>query len=359
MNERQFETVIIGGGQAGLATAYHLTRRRLPCVILDENDKVGAAWRNRWDSLKLFTPGRYSSLPGMPCPVQPRSFPGKNDMSDYLQAYVARFELPVRTGVKVDRVSFDGDSYTIETVGERISAYNVVVATGAFHKPRIPEFADALDPDIIQMHSSQYQSPSQVRNGPVLVVGAGQSGAEIALDMVREHKVWLSGRDTGEEPTLPGILADRLITPIIVFAATRLINVANPLGRKLRKHFLYPPLGIPRAGGTKKLLLNAGVEWVKRTTGTSDGYPQLEEGRVMKVANVIWCTGFKTDYSWIDLPIFDEYGYPVHKRGVVSSHPGLYFMGLPFQRALSSTLIFGVGKDAGYIANHIASKRAA
>jgi len=358
MNENQFETVIIGGGQAGLATAYHLTRRGLPFVILDENDKVGAAWRNRWDSLKLFTPGRYSSLPGMPCPVQSRSFPGKDDISDYLQAYVDRFGLPVRTGFKVDRVSLDGDRYTIETNRGRISAYNVVVATGAFHNPRIPEFADKLDPDIVQMHSSQYKTPLQVREGPVLVVGAGQSGAEIALDMAGEHKVWLSGRDTGEEPTVSGTLADRLITPIIVFAATKVVNVANPIGRKFRKHFFYTPHGIPRAGGTKKRLLNAGVEWVGRTTGTSDGYPQLQDGRVMQVANVIWCTGFRTDYSWIDLPIFDEYGYPVHKRGVVSSHPGLYFMGLPFQRTLSSTLILGVGKDAGYIANHIASKRA-
>jgi putative flavoprotein involved in K+ transport len=358
MNENQFETVIIGGGQAGLATAYHLTRRGLPFVILDENDRVGAAWRNRWDSLKLFTPGRYSSLPGMPCPVQSRSFPGKDDMSDYLQAYVDRFGLPVRTGFKVDWVIFDGDRYTIETNRGRISAYNVVVATGAFHNPRIPEFADKLDPDIVRMHSSQYKTPLQVREGPVLVVGAGQSGAEIALDMAGEHKVWLSGRDTGEEPTVSGTLADRLITPIIVFAATKVVNVANPIGRKFRKHFFYTPHGIPRAGGTKKRLLNAGVEWVGRTTGTSDGYPQLEDGRVMQVANVIWCTGFRTDYSWIDLPIFDEYGYPVHKRGVVSSHPGLYFMGLPFQRTLSSTLILGVGKDAGYIANHIASKRA-
>jgi len=279
-------------------------------------------------------------------------------MSDYLQAYVDRFGLPVRTGFKVDRVSLDGDRYTIETNRGRISAYNVVVATGAFHNPRIPEFADKLDPDIVRMHSSQYKTPLQVREGPVLVVGAGQSGAEIALDMAGEHKVWLSGRDTGEEPTVSGTLADRLITPIIVFAATKVVNVANPIGRKFRKHFFYKPHGIPRAGGTKKRLLNAGVQWVGRITGTSDGYPQLQDGRVMQVANVIWCTGFRTDYSWIDLPIFDEYGYPVHKRGVVSSHPGLYFMGLPFQRTLSSTLILGVGKDAGYIANHIASKRA-
>jgi len=168
MNESQYETVIIGGGQAGLVTAYHLTRHRLPCVILDENDRVGAAWRNRWDSLKLFTPGRYSSLPGMPCPVPPRSLPGKDDISGYLQVYADRFGLPVRNGSKVDRVSFDGDRYTIETGGGRISAYNVVVATGAFHNPRIPEFADTLDPGIVQMHSSRYKNPSQVRKGPVL-----------------------------------------------------------------------------------------------------------------------------------------------------------------------------------------------
>jgi putative flavoprotein involved in K+ transport len=358
MNENQFATVIIGGGQAGLTTAWHLTRHRLPCVILDENDKVGAAWRNRWDSLKLFTPARYSSLPGMPFPARPRSFPGKDDMSDYLRSYVQRFDLPVRNGVKVNRISFAGDRYIIETNRGQISAYNVIVATGAFHSPRIPEFAGTLDSDIVQMHSSQYQNPSQVRNGPVLVVGAGQSGAEIALDLAREHKVWLSGRDAGEQPILPGTLADRLFTPIMVFAATQVINVANPLGRKLRKYFFYTPHGIPRARGTKKRLLNAGVEWVERTSGTSEGYPQLENGRVMKVANVIWCTGFRPDYSWIDLPIFDKYGYPVHRRGVISSHPGLYFMGLPFQRTLSSPLIFGMGKDAGYIADHIASERA-
>ena len=359
MNARQYKTVIIGGGQAGLATAYHLTRCGLSCVILDENHEVGAAWRNRWDSLRLFTPGRYSSLPGMPYPGPPGSYPKKDDIADYLQDYASRFRFLVRTGVKVVRLSADNEHYIIETNEEQIAAYNVVVATGAFHHPRIPEFAENLNRQIVQMHSSEYQSPLQVRSGPVLVVGAGQSGAEIALDMARDHQVWLSGRDTGEEPVVRGTLSDRLITPIMVFAATRVINVANPLGRKLRQRFFYPRRGIPRAGGTKKLLRQAGVECVERTTGTSDGNPQLEDNRVLKVANVIWCTGFITDYSWIDLPIFDEYGYPLHKRGVVNSHPGLYFMGLPFQSTLSSTLIVGMGKDAKYIADHIASKRTA
>ena len=357
MNNRQYETVIIGGGQAGLATAWHLTHRNMPCVILDENDRVGTSWRKRWESLRLFTPGRYDNLPGMPYPGPRGSHPGKDDIANYLEAYAARFGFPIRNGVKVVRVSAEGDHYNIETENETITAYNVVVATGPFHNPRIPEFADELDPQIVQMHSSAYQTPSQVQDGPVLVVGAGQSGAEIALDMAKDHKVWLSGRDVGEEPAFEDNFSGRLISAIMVFAATKIVNVANPLGRKLRNHFFRPPHGIPRAGGTKKRLKKAGVEWVGRTNGTDNGYPKLEDGQVLKVKNVIWCTGFVTDYSWIDLPIFDDFGFPVHERGVVQGQPGLYFIGMPFQRTLSSSLLLGVGKDAGYIANHIASKR--
>lgn len=355
MKKRAYETVIIGGGQAGLAAGYHLHRRGLPFVILDENDEVGAAWRNRWNSLRLFTPGRYSSLPGMPYPGPAWSYPGKDNIADYLQAYVNRFGLPVRNGVKVLRVSAEGDHYMIETNAELISANHVIVATGPFYHPRIPDFAGRLDQQIFQMHSSEYQTPEQVREGPVLVVGAGQSGAEIALDMAPDHQVWLSGRAPGEEPMVRGTLSGRLITPVIAFAARRLINVANPLGKKIRKHFLYPPRGISRAGGTKKLLQKAGVACVGRTTGISKGFPQIEDGRILKAASVIWCTGFNTDFSWIDFPIYDDYGYPKHSRGVVSSHPGLYFIGLPFLRTLSSSLIMGVGKDAKFIASHIAS----
>lgn len=358
MSNRQYETVIIGGGQAGLATAWHLTHQNMPCVILDENDRVGASWRKRWKSLRLFTPGRYDNLPGMPYPGPPGSHPSKDDIADYLEAYASRFGFPVRNGVKVVRVNAEGDHYNIETNNEVISAYNVVVATGPFHHPRVPEFANKLNPEIVQMHSSEYQSPSQVQDGPVLVVGAGQSGAEIALDMAKDHEVWLSGRDVGEEPEFREDFTSRIINRIMVFAATKVLNVANPLGRMMRRHFFYPSRGIPRAGGSKKRLKKAGVKWVKRTNGTSEGYPQLEDGRILKVNNVIWCTGFVTDYSWISLPIFNEFGYPEHKRGVVPGQPGLYFIGLPFQRTLSSSLLLGVGKDAGYIANHIASKRA-
>jgi putative flavoprotein involved in K+ transport len=350
------ETVVIGGAQAGLATSYHLKRLGLDHVILDENEQVGAAWRNRWESLRLFTPGRYDSLPGMPYPGPPNSIPGKDDIADYLQTYASRFGLPVRTGVKVDRVAAEGDRYLVDAADAQIRAKNVVVATGAFHTPRVPAFASRLNPDIVQVRASDYQRPSQIREGPVLVVGAGQSGAEIALDLASDHRVWLSGNDYGEEPTLPGSFADRLLTPIIVFAFTKVINVANPIGRKVRDHFLYPPRGIPRAGGTRKKIRASGIEWVGRTTGTKDGRPQIEDGQVLDVATIIWCTGFVLDYSWIELPILDSYGYPIHARGVVDSQPGLYFMGLPFQRTLSSVLIMGAGKDAEHIAKHIAAR---
>lgn len=350
-------TVVIGGGQAGLATSYHLQHLGVDHTVLDENEEVGASWRNRWDSLHLFTPRRFDSLPGLNFPGTPHSLPGKDDVAGYLRDYATQFELPVRTGVEVTRVSAVDGRYAVETTDGVTRADNVVVATGAFHNPRVPEFAPSIGDDIVQLHSSEYRRPQQLRDGPVLVVGAGQSGAEIALELVRDHQVFISGEDHGEEPVMPGSTFHRFIAPIMVFAVTKVINVANPIGRKVRDHFLYPPRGIPRAGGTRKRILEAGIEWVGRTTGTRNGRPQLEEGRVLDVANVIWCTGFVTDFGWIDLPIFDEYGYPIHDRGVVESHPGLYFMGLLFQRTLSSALIVGVGKDAAYVAKHIKSRQ--
>ena len=189
-----FETVIIGGGQAGLSVGYHLARRDRRFVILDANQRIGDAWRERWDSLRLFTASRYDGLPGWPFPAPAWSFPTKDEVADYLEAYAARFDLPVRTGIRVDGLSREADRYVVAAGDRRFEADHVVVASGAYPRPRIPAFAPELDPGIVQLHSSEYRDPSQLQEGCVLVVGAANSGAEIALEVSRGHRTWLSGR---------------------------------------------------------------------------------------------------------------------------------------------------------------------
>jgi putative flavoprotein involved in K+ transport len=190
--------------------------------------------------------------------------------------------------------------------------------------------------------------------GGVLVVGAGNSGAEIAIELAGHHQTWLSGPDTGQEPTRAGSFPDRLFTPIMWLIATRL-TVNTRLGRKLRDHFLDPPRGIPLGRVRRKQLIAAGIERVGRTTGVQDGSPLLEDGRVLEVSNVIWCTGYTADFSWIDLPLATRHGFPIHNRGIVESVPGLYFIGLLFLYSLSSALVGGVGRDAEHIVDHIAA----
>ena len=356
MGDREIGTAIIGGGQAGLAIGYHLRQRRLPFVILDDNDRIGDAWRKRWDSLRLFTPGRYSGLPGMRFPGSPSSCPTKNELADYLEAYALEFELPVRTGVRIDRLSRAGAGFEVVSGDHSLFAKHVVVATGAYHTPRVPPFACELDANIVHLHSTEYRNPAQLREGGVLVVGAGNSGAEIAMEVASRHQTWLSGRDTGQEPARAGSLPDRLFTPILWFMATRVLTVRTPLGRKVRDHFLDPPRGIPLGRVRRKDFAATGIERVPRVTGVRNGYPVLEDGRVLQVSNVIWCTGFIADYGWIDLPLPTRHGVPLHERGIVASCPGLYFVGLPFLYSLSSSLVGGVGRDAAHIVEHIDSR---
>lgn len=351
-----FDTVVIGGGQAGLAVGYHLRRLGLDFVILDENEGVGDVWRKRWDSLRLFTPAPYDGLPGMPFPAPSDHYPTKDETADYLEGYALRFDLPVRTGVKVDRVSGANGGFSIVGGETEVTAHNVVVATGGYHDPRIPPFAIDLHSNIVQLHSSQYRNRHQFQDGGVLIVGAGNSGAEIALDIAEHHSVWLSGPDTGQEPTRAGSLPDRIFAPLAWLAATRL-TVDTRMGAKLRDRFLDPPRGIPLGRVRRKDLISAGIERVGRTTGVRDGFPVIEDRGRLEVSNVVWCTGFTPDFSWIDLPLPMHNGFPIHHRGIVESVPGLYFVGLLFLYSLSSALLGGVGRDAEYIADHIAAGR--
>ena len=354
MGNQDVGTVVIGGSQAGLAVGYYLKQHGLPFVILDENDRVGDAWRKRWDSLRLFTPGRYDGLPGMPFPGLPWAYPTKDETADYLEAYAKAFDLPFRTGVRVDRLAKTGDRFEVTFGEHKMFAENVVVATGAFNNPRVPSFASELDRRIVQLHSKEYRRPSQIQKGAVLVVGAGNSGAEIAIELARDHQTWLSGPDTGQEPTRAGSRLDHLITPIMWFLATRM-TVKTALGRKLRDHFLDPPRGIPLGRVRQKDFPRAGIERVPRMTGVRNGYPVLANGSALEVSTVIWCTGYAPNYDWIDLSLQTHKGHPLHDRGIVGSCPGLYFMGLLFLYSLSSALVGGVGRDAKHIVDHIVS----
>ncbi len=334
-------------------------QRRLPFVILDDNDRIGDAWRKRWDSLRLFTPGRYDGLPGMPFPGSPSSYPTKNEVADYLEAYARTFDLPVRTGIRVDKLSKVGTGFEVICGGSTLFAENVIIATGAYHSPRVPPFACELEQNIVQLHSKEYRNPSQIQQGGVLVVGAGNSGAEIAIELARHHQTWLAGRDTGQEPTRAGSLPDHLFTPIMWFMATRVLTVNTRLGRKVRNHFFDPPRGIPLGRIRRTDFAAAGIERVARVTGARNGYPALEDGRVLNVSNVIWCTGFTPTYDWIDPSLPTHHRIPINDRGAVSSCPGLYFVGLPFMYSRSSPLLGGVGRDAEYVVAHLDSTRSA
>ena len=347
-----FETVVIGGGQAGLSVGYHLKKQGRPFLILDANERIGDAWRKRWDSLRLFTPARYSGLTGWRFPAPAFSFPTKDEMADYLKAYAARFDLPVRTGVKVDGLSREGDRFVVASGKRRFEAKHVVVATGANQVPKVPAFAGELHSSIVQLHSSQYRHPSQLQDGAVLVVGAGNSGAEIAFEVSRTHSTYLSGKPSGQLPVRHGPAAARFVLPVVRFVGHHVLTLRTPIGRKAQPRFISH--GAPLIRVKLKDLAAAGVRQVPRTVGIEDGRPVLVDGRVLDVSNVIWCTGFREEFPWIDLPIFDENERPLHERGVVVGEPGLYFVGLLFQYAGTSDVLPGVGRDAEYIAMHIA-----
>jgi putative flavoprotein involved in K+ transport len=360
MNNRiseRVEVVVIGAGQAGLSVGYCLAQRGLSFVILESNARIGDSWRRRWDSLRLFTPAKYDGLIGLPFPAPPYSFPTKDEMADYLETYAGHFALPVRTGVKVDRLWREGAKYIVDAGDRRIEADHVVVAMATYQAPRIPEFAKSLDPAIVQLHSNEYRNSGQLRPGDVLVVGAGNSGADIALDVSRSHRVWLSGRHPGHVPFRIESRIARIILPIlfrVVFH--RILTVDTPMGRKVRPAFISK--GGPLIRVKPADLGAAGVERTPRVAGVQDGRPLLADGRALDVANVIWCTGFHPGLSWIDLPkpLYGADGEPLHERGIVPGEPGLYFVGLHFLHSLSSPMIPGVARDAERIADTIQAR---
>jgi putative flavoprotein involved in K+ transport len=348
----RIQTIVIGGGQAGLSVGYHLKKRGLPFVILDANQRVGDAWLRRWDSLRLFTPGRYAGLPGMRFPGRGDAFPSKNQIADYLESYAKRFDLPVRNGVRVDRLSREGERFVVTAGNLRFEAEQVVVAMANYQQPRVPAFARDLDPKIVQLHSHDYRNPTQLEAGGVLVVGVGNSGADIAMEVAKSHRTWIAGKESGHVPfRIETPLARFFLVRLVRFFGHHILTVRTPIGRKLRPKLLRHASPLVRV--KPQDLIEAGIERVARVVDVRNGQPMLEGGQLLDVQNVIWCTGYHPGFSWINLPVFSEDGQPLHERGIVQRVPGMYFVGLHFLYSMTSATVTGVGRDAARVADAV------
>jgi putative flavoprotein involved in K+ transport len=352
-----FDTIVIGGGQTGLMVGQELKKQGVDFVILNASRRAGDAWRNRWDSLMLFTPARMNSLPGFPFPAKGSESVSKDSVADYLDEYAKRSDLPIRNGMRVERVWHEGGDFIVTAGNRRFRSSNVVVAMADFQVPKVPAFAPDLDPDVAQMHSTQYKNPSQLQDGDVLVVGLGNSGADIALEVAQARRTLVAGTESGHVPFRIESRFGRWIgVRLVRFAAVRVLNTSTPIGRRARPKMLTEAAPLVRV--RPKDLAAAGVERVQRIAGVDGGLPVTEDGQVLDVANVIWCTGYKSGFSWIDLPVFDDSGIPIHHRGVAPGQPGMYFVGLAFLHALWSETLTGVQPDARYVVKHLLERSA-
>jgi putative flavoprotein involved in K+ transport len=294
----------------------------------------------------------------MPFEAKNDEYLGKDTVADYLEKYAEVNDLPIRSSTRVSRVGKDGETFVVEIGDRTLRSANVIVAMADAQVPHVPDFAPDLDPEIFQMHSSKYKRPSELADGPVLVVGLGNSGADIALELAQTHTTFVSGNPNGVIPFHIEPWFGRTIgVRIVKFAATKLLNTSTPIGRKARPKALGHPTA-PLVRVKPKDLTKAGVKRVDRVTGVVDGRPQLEDGTVLDVANVVWCTGFRTGFvDWIDLPVFDDDGHPDHERGIAKDEPGLYFCGLFFLHSLWSETLVGMPIDAKYVVEHLSKRK--
>jgi putative flavoprotein involved in K+ transport len=342
--DQVLDVVVVGGSQAGLAMAWHLARQGLGFVVLEAGPEVGHVWRSRWDSLKLFTPAQYDALPGMAFPAPADTYPTKDPVADYLQTYVATFDLPVRLNARVTDLRRVGDDFEAHTADQVYRAGQVVVATGPFQVPFVPPQARDLDPSVIQVHSADYHNPQVLPDGPVLVVGGGNSGFQIAEELAATRQVDLSIATT--YPMLPQRRAGRDLFWWLTRLGLLRVTVDSRLGRRMsRRDFVI--------GTNRKRLERAGVRFRPRLVDAEGRTVRFADHRLLEdVGVVVWATGYRPDYAWIQIPGVVREGHVVHRRGVTEV-PGLYFLGLSWQHTRGSALLGFVNDDATYLADRI------
>jgi len=342
------DVVVVGGSQAGLAVGYHLAQRGLRFVILDAGPEIGHAWRSRWDSLTLFTPAQYSGLPGMAFPLPRDTYPSKDDVVTYLQSYVSAFNLPVRLNARVTSLTQRDGGYVVATGDEEFTASQVVVATGPFQVPFVPPVAGALDEAVFQIHSADYRNPAQLpEGGRVLVVGGGNSGFQIAEELAATRKVDLA---VGKRvPSLPQRLLGKDLFWWLSGIGFMKVSTDSRLGRRLAKRDVL-------IGSSPRGLRRSGVTLRKRLASASGRRADFDDGSDVDIDAIVWATGYRSDFSWIDVPgVKDENGGIIHRRGVTDA-PGVLFVGLTWQHTRGSALIGFVSADAAFIAGRIDSR---
>ena len=344
------DVIVVGAGQAGLAIGWYLARLGLRFLVLEASAELGRSWRSRWDSLTLFTPAQYDALPGMPFPAPADTYPTKEPVADYLRAYADAFRLPVRLNSRVTSLSRSGDGFEVRTADETFSARRVVVATGPFQVPFVPPAAGGLDSPVTQLHSADYRNPQALPDGPVLVVGGGNSGLQIAEELSASRRVDVS------IGTSPPMLPQRLAGRDLFWWLTRLglmrVPAESRLGRRVqaRGEFVI--------GTSRRQLKRAGVTFRPRLVGADGRTVRFADGSTLDVGVVVWATGYRSDYSWISIPGVVRNGRVAHRRGVTDV-PGLYFLGLSWQHTRGSALLGFLDEDARHIADRIAADRAA
>ena len=342
-----YNTVIIGAGQAGLSAGYYLKKLHKNFLIIDKSQDVGQIWQERYDSLVLFTSKQYSSLPGLKIDGEPNSLPTKDEVASYLKLYAKTFELPIQLDTEVFSIHKEGDYFSISTKKNTYTSKNIIIATGPFHKPSIPSFAAKLHPDVLQLHSSEYKNPFQLREGNVLVVGGGNSGAQIAVEVSRDRNTYLS---TGQKlKFIPLHIGNRSIFWWIDKLGILTASSSSLIGKRIQK------LGDPIFGKELKNSIRENkIKMVGRAYDATENTVLVEDSGKLEIQNVIWATGFKPDYDLLGtIPgIFNQNGYPLHNRGV-SNIGGLFFLGLPWQYRRGSALLQGVGYDARYLVNYL------